>query len=104
MTKNIILTGFMGAGKSLISRHLADMLGREVVSTDDLIEEREERTINDIFERSGEAYFRELEAAVVRDIAQKENLIIDCGGGIVLNPENIERFKTGSGIRCIDPC
>ena len=93
MSKNIALVGFMGAGKSVVAMNLAVRLKREVVSTDALIVEREERSIADIFKDSGEAYFRELEKKVVAEISQKSNLVIDCGGGVVIKQENIDVLK-----------
>ena len=91
--KNIVLTGFMGAGKTLLSKHLSARLQREVVSTDDLIEKMEGKPITEIFREQGESYFRECEKKVVADIAQKEGVIVDCGGGIVLAAENIANLK-----------
>ena len=93
MSKNIVLIGFMGAGKSTVARKLAEELKRETVSTDDLIVKREGRSINDIFKDSGEAYFRSLEKTVVAEVSQENNLIIDCGGGVVLNLENVANLK-----------
>jgi len=97
MPKNVALVGFMGAGKSVVAMYLASTLKRELISTDALIVEREKRPITDIFRDSGEAYFRELEKKVVAEVNKQENLIIDCGGGIVLNRENIDALKK-SGI------
>jgi len=93
MNRNIVLIGFMGAGKSLISKSLAMKLRRPVVSTDQKIVEKEKRTINEIFEQSGEQYFRQIEKDVVARLAGEENLIIDGGGGIVLDPQNITFLK-----------
>ena len=91
--KNIVLIGFMGAGKTLISKQLALALGRERVSTDELIEKRERRAITEIFEKQGEPAFRELEESVIEKIADKEGLVIDCGGGIPLSENNMSRLK-----------
>lgn len=93
MSKNIVLIGFMGVGKSLAAQHLAVKLQLEVVSTDDLIVKQEGRPITEIFKDKGEAYFRALETQVVRALADRQNIIIDCGGGIALNSENIEHLK-----------
>lgn len=65
-----------------------------VRSTDVLIEEREKRTISEIFRDSGETYFRKIEKEVVADISKEENVIIDCGGGVVLDPENLAALKS----------
>lgn len=92
-TRNIVLTGFMGSGKSMVSRKLGEIYGREVVSTDELVEQREGRTIKKIFETHGEPYFREVEAAVVKEVAQRQEVIIDCGGGVVIDPANMAALR-----------
>ncbi|MBI5149252.1 MAG: shikimate kinase [Candidatus Omnitrophica bacterium] len=94
--KNIALIGFMGSGKSVVSKKLAAILKREAISTDDWIERREGRSINRIFEESGEPYFREQETQAVREVAGKEPVVIDCGGGVVLNPQNIKELRKKS--------
>ena len=93
MTKNIVLVGFMGAGKSVVSKQLAVRLKRQRVSTDELIEKKEGKVISDIFRDKGEPYFRDLEKAVVSELATKGGLIIDCGGGIVLASQNVDNLK-----------
>ena len=91
--KNIVLVGFMGSGKTVTSKRLAKQLNREVVSTDKMIEQREGRLIARIFEESGEAYFRRIEKEIVQTVAERQGVVIDCGGGVVLDPENIKRLK-----------
>lgn len=91
--KNIILLGFMGSGKSCTSQKLGDLLKREVVSTDKLIEQKEGKTIADIFKEKGEAYFRQLEREIVSTISSQRNRIVDCGGGVVADPVNIEALR-----------
>lgn len=93
LEKNIVLIGFMGSGKSIISKRLANMLNRQLLSTDDLIVQQEGRSVNRIFEESGEGYFRQMERKVVEGVAEKQSVVIDCGGGVVLNPENITDLK-----------
>ena len=83
----------MGSGKSVAARSLQNELGWPSFSTDALIEQREKRSISAIFEDSGEAYFRDLEHQVVKELAAKQGVIIDCGGGVVLNPENMRLLK-----------
>jgi len=90
---NIILIGFMGSGKSLTSAQLARRLGKELVSTDEMIEEREGGAIVDIFQDSGEEYFRQLERKVVEEVSKKQNVVFDCGGGVVLDPRNLVDLK-----------
>ncbi len=93
MKNNIVLVGFMGAGKSTVSKKLAERLSREVISSDKLIVEREGRPITEIFAESGEPYFRKVEKQIVRELSQRDNVIIDCGGGVVLDPENLAHLK-----------
>ena len=92
--KNIVLVGFMGSGKSTIAHLLAKKLGRPVLSTDEMIVLTEKRPITDIFRDSGEDYFRQVEKRAVREVAQRTGCIIDCGGGVVLDPENISCLKS----------
>ncbi len=93
MLKNIVLIGFMGVGKSLAAKHLSEKLHRAVVSTDDLIVAQEGKSIAKIFHDSGELYFRKVETDIVAAIVDKQNVIIDCGGGVALNPQNLELLK-----------
>lgn len=91
--KNIYLVGFMGTGKSTVGKALAKVLNKEFKDLDELIEEREKIKIVEIFEQFGEQYFREVETAVVREISEKENLVIATGGGVVVNEENFSLLK-----------
>ena len=99
--RNIILVGFMGTGKTTIATALAHRLKMHYVSTDDLIEKKEKSTINEIFTRKGEEYFRDVEASVIRDIADKENLVIDAGGGAVLREDNMANFRSNGVVICL---
>ncbi|MFA5059798.1 MAG: shikimate kinase [Candidatus Omnitrophota bacterium] len=93
MNKNIVLVGFMGAGKSVTAKQLQELSQRSLVSTDELIEKKEGKAISRIFQENGEAYFRDLERKVIEEISRKENLIIDCGGGVILDQGNIDNLK-----------
>ena len=95
--RNVVLIGFMGTGKTALAKALSRDLGKKYVSTDDLIEEREGRKINDIFEEEGEAYFRRLEKEVVKEVSRRGDQIVDAGGGVVLDEENMDNLK-GTGI------
>ncbi|MDP8264557.1 MAG: shikimate kinase [Candidatus Aceula lacicola] len=92
MEKNIALVGFMGSGKSVVAKLLAKQLGRKLISTDQLIVERERMEITDIFSIKGEKYFRDVEEDVVFEVSQGEGLVIDCGGGVVLREQNINNL------------
>lgn len=90
---NIVLTGFMASGKSVVSEKLANLTGRKLIDTDKYIEEKEGTSINEIFKTHGEKYFRELEKAAVRVVADEENAVISTGGGTVLDKSNIDCLK-----------
>lgn len=92
--RNLALIGFMGTGKSSVGRQVAEALQFAFVDTDALIEERTGRTISDIFERDGEPAFREWEHRVVEELAEGENTVIATGGGLPVNPANLESLKT----------
>src|SRR6187402_1073386 len=85
---NVVLIGFMGAGKSSISRELTRLTGRQYVDVDRLIVQRDGRQITEIFAQDGEARFRDLETEVLTSLANSQRLIIATGGGIVERPEN----------------
>ena len=91
--KNIVLIGMMGSGKTTCGQLLAQQLGRELVDTDSLIEEREGCTIPEIFAARGEDYFRDLELGVSEELALRENLVISCGGGLPMKPDCIGSLK-----------
>ncbi|MDP2912667.1 MAG: shikimate kinase [Candidatus Omnitrophota bacterium] len=94
MKKNIALIGFMGTGKTTIATALASRLNMRYVSTDELIEKREKRTINEIFTKSGEEYFRGVESEIIREACGIENTVIDAGGGAVMREENLKNLKS----------
>lgn len=95
--RNIILIGFMGAGKSSVGRLLARRLGRRFVDLDCLIEQAAGLSIPEIFARYGEAGFRAREKAAVARAARLHNAVIATGGGVVLDPDNI-RMLQRSGV------
>ncbi len=98
---NIVLVGFMCTGKTAVGQKLAVRLHREFVDMDQVIEEREGRDIPTIFRESGEPYFRTLERALVQELAARESLVIATGGGVVLNPANIEDFRRTGVVICL---
>ena len=92
--QRIVLTGFMGVGKSTVARHLAFILGCEKVDLDALIEESEQRTIAEIVNNDGEARFREIETENLRKILlESEAKIVALGGGAWTIKENRELIK-----------
>lgn len=98
---NIVLVGFMGTGKTAAGKLLTEKTGMKYISTDELIEHKERRSINDIFKKSGEPYFRRVEKEVVKKVAELDKFIIDAGGGVVLDKENIQNLKRNGKIICL---
>ena len=93
LSKNIVLIGMMGSGKSMIAKELSLLLKAEFFSTDALIEKKAKNKICQIVADKGWEYFRRVEHAVVKGVASKKGVIIDCGGGIVVNPENLKLLR-----------
>lgn len=98
---NIILTGFMGTGKSTIGHKLAQRLGRPFVDSDQLIEADAGCSIADIFAQQGEAAFRKHEENLAKKLAQQQGLVIATGGGLVMNPENVKVLLASGRIICL---
>ncbi len=90
---NIVLTGFMASGKTVLGKCLAGMLNMDFVDSDAKIQETSGMTIPEIFERLGEEHFRELEKKTIKEIAEKDFCIIATGGGVVLDSENIFELR-----------
>jgi 3-dehydroquinate synthase len=86
--RNIILTGFMGTGKTDVGSALAKRLGWKFVDTDELIRERESMTIPEIFAKRGEEHFRTVETTIAAEFAAQNGLVIATGGGMPINPRN----------------
>lgn len=90
---NIILIGFMGAGKTAVGRLLASGLKLDYLDTDQLIEQTAGRTIAEIFKTDGEEAFRRLETEVLKTLQDYDNFVLSTGGGIVLRAENVALLK-----------
>ncbi|MCD8223119.1 MAG: shikimate kinase [Clostridiales bacterium] len=94
MKKNLILIGFMGAGKTSVGEAYAKKSGWPIVDTDQLIEEEAGMTISRIFAEKGETVFRETETAVMqRLLSDCDNTVISVGGGLPLREENRKILK-----------
>ncbi len=93
LPRTVVLVGFMGAGKSTVGRLLARRLGLCFVETDDMITAREGKSIPDIFAERGEPYFRQLEAAALEALADKDGHVIATGGGFPCRPCAMERLR-----------
>ncbi|OJU09887.1 MAG: hypothetical protein BGN88_15670 [Clostridiales bacterium 43-6] len=90
---NIVLCGFMGSGKTTVARQLHKRTGKKMIDIDTYIETKENRTIAEIFSSEGEAFFRALETAAVKEISHLDDHIISTGGGVILNEENRKELK-----------
>jgi len=89
--EKIILIGFMGSGKSSVGKFLAEKLNCKLFSTDDIIQIKEGKSINEIFEQNGEAFFRDVENNILGMLSQMDGKgIVSTGGGVVLSPKNRE--------------
>lgn len=90
---NIVLIGFMGAGKSTISEFLKTSFAMDVIEMDQIIAEREGMSISDIFEVYGEQYFRDLETNLLIEMQARTNVVISCGGGTPMRECNVVEMK-----------
>ena len=98
--RNIVLTGFMGTGKTTVGRILADRVGYGFVDTDEIIESRA-GPIAEIFGRDGEAVFREMERSVARELAEQTGLVIATGGWMMLDAECAACLVPVSEVVCL---
>jgi 3-dehydroquinate synthase len=100
--KNIVLTGFMGTGKTTVGRTVAQRLGRPFVDMDAVIEQAVGKSIPRIFAEDGEARFRELESALCEKLSARQGLVIATGGGALVDPSNRDRMVDGGTVICLD--
>ncbi len=95
--RNVYLIGPMGSGKTAVGRRLASLLGRPFLDSDAEIEKRTGVDIRYIFEKEGEARFRQREREVIAELTALDGVVVATGGGVVLDPANRERLaKTGT--------
>ena len=93
---NLVLIGYRGTGKSTVAELLATRLGWKAVSTDAQIVEKAQRSIPDIVANDGWEHFRHLETEMCLALKDRDQLVIDTGGGLILRPENVEALKPNS--------
>ncbi len=101
MKDNVILTGFMGTGKSSLGKLLATKLGRPFIDIDKKIEDETQMSIPKIFEQYGEAHFRELEKNAVKELSERRGLVIATGGGTIKDEENLTLLKSSGVMICL---
>jgi shikimate kinase / 3-dehydroquinate synthase len=97
---SVILTGFMGTGKTTVGQRLAECLGKEFVDTDRHIEQLEGRSVAAIFAMEGEAYFRAIERRVIAQ-TMRMGAVVATGGGAIMDPTNFERMRAAGPIICL---
>jgi shikimate kinase len=95
---NVVLIGYRGTGKSVVGRIVAETLGTECLSMDEEIVRRAGMNVPEIVEKEGWPGFRDRETQVARDFASRKTVVIDCGGGVIERPENIEALRTGGTV------
>jgi len=98
---NIVLTGFMGTGKSAVGKILAQKLKMDYVDIDEVIEKREKKKIFNIFETEGEEYFRQKESQIISTISRWDNYVVSTGGGAILKEENLNALKSNGIVICL---
>ncbi|MCK9423943.1 MAG: shikimate kinase [Bacteroidales bacterium] len=94
--KNIALIGFMATGKSSVGEELRKLIGYDLIDIDEQIEAQAGMKISEIFKIYGEEVFRDIEATILKKCIEKLNVILSCGGGIVICPENRKLLKENS--------
>ena len=99
---NVYLVGMMGSGKSVTGKKLAEYLGYPFVDLDEWIQQKTKRTIADIFEKEGEAHFRQVETSALADVCRFRPVIVATGGGTILKSENVDRMKSSGKIIYLD--
>lgn len=99
--ENIYLVGFMASGKTVTGKELAKSQKWQFVDLDELIELREKRSIADIFAKEGEPYFRRVEKLVLKQVAAEKRFVVACGGGVVLDADNLKLMKQTGKVVCL---
>lgn len=98
---NLVLTGFMGTGKTTVGQRISRRLGLPFVDTDSLIRARTGMSIPEIFARLGESEFRRLEREVCADLASRHGQVIATGGGMLLDSANLHAMTEGGAVICL---
>jgi shikimate kinase len=99
--QNIVITGFMGTGKTTVGKLVAEKIGRPFVDTDQEIERRTGRKVEDIFKYEGEANFRHIERRMCRFLAAQQGLVIATGGGTLVDESNRDVMSASGLVVCL---
>ncbi len=99
---NIVLCGFMGAGKTVVGNELSRITGRKFVDTDEMIEQQTGVSVPSIFAAHGEEYFRDLEFEACKRAARLKNSVVSTGGGAMTFQRNVDAIKKGSKVVFLD--
>jgi shikimate kinase len=100
--RNIVITGFMGTGKTTVGRRVAELLQRPFIDTDEEIVRRTGRTIPDIFAHDGESNFRHIERRMSRFLAAQRGYVIATGGGMLVDESNLEVMLASGLVICLN--
>jgi len=98
---NIVLTGFMGTGKSTIGKRIAARLSRKFIDTDTLVEHKSGKPIAALFLERGEPYFRTLEREAIDQACSEKGIVVATGGGALVNEENVRKLKASGTVICL---
>jgi shikimate kinase len=98
---NLILTGFMGTGKSVVGRRVAEILKIPFFDVDSTIKRQTGKSIADLFQQKGEAAFRTLESATIQELSMQEKAVIATGGGALMNPQNRQFLEKNGILVCL---
>ncbi len=98
---NLYLVGFMGAGKTVVGRAVAQKLGLRLLDSDQEIEAKAGRTITEIFARDGEPAFREMERAFIESGHPDHGCVVACGGGLIVQPGMLDVVRKKGVIICL---
>ena len=90
---NIVLIGFMGVGKSTVSNALQNTFAMDVVEMDEMIAKKNNMSISEIFDLHGEAYFRNEETNLLKEVGNEKNKIVSCGGGVAMREVNVQEMR-----------
>lgn len=99
---NIVLIGLPGVGKTTLGKLISNELNKDFMDMDSLIVSKENMSIKEIFDKYGEAYFRNLESNLCKELESKNNLVISTGGGVILSEENMKALAKNGLIIFLD--